>query len=160
MPIPLRADFDAGQLRCLARRTKDAPQARRLLALAAIYDGGTRTEAAKIGGGDPADRSRLGDEVQRPGAGRADRPKAARPAGEAERHAPRGIGGDDRERPDHGDPRRRALAACRSVPVDVGRISRQHRQADHEPGIASHGLPETVCPSAPSRAGRGRDRRV
>jgi transposase len=37
-------------LRSLARRTKDGPQARRLLALAAIYDGATRTEAAKIGG--------------------------------------------------------------------------------------------------------------
>ena len=31
-------------------RRKTAPQARRLLALAAIYDGATRTEAAKIGG--------------------------------------------------------------------------------------------------------------
>ena len=50
MPIPLRSDFDAATLRRLARRSKDAPQARRLLALAAIYDGGTRTEAARIGG--------------------------------------------------------------------------------------------------------------
>ena len=49
-PIPLRQDFDASQLRSLARRTKDGPQARRLLALAAVYDGATRTEAAKIGG--------------------------------------------------------------------------------------------------------------
>jgi Winged helix-turn helix len=49
-PIPLRQDFDASQLRGLARRSKDGPQARRLLALAAIYDGATRTEAAKIGG--------------------------------------------------------------------------------------------------------------
>src|SRR4249920_1784698 len=49
-PIPLRRDFDAVQLRGLARKTKDGPQARRLLALAAIYDGATRTEAAKIGG--------------------------------------------------------------------------------------------------------------
>ena len=49
-PIPLRRDFDASQLRSLARRTNDdGPQARRLLALAAIYDGATRTEAAKIG---------------------------------------------------------------------------------------------------------------
>ena len=31
-------------------RPKNGPQARRLLALAAIYDGATRTEAAKIGG--------------------------------------------------------------------------------------------------------------
>ena len=49
-PIPLRRDFDAAQLRSLARKTKNGPQARRLLALAAIYDGATRTEAAKIGG--------------------------------------------------------------------------------------------------------------
>ena len=49
-PIPLRGDFDASQLRGLARKTKDGPQARRLLALAAIYDGATRNEAAKIGG--------------------------------------------------------------------------------------------------------------
>ena len=34
------------QVRGLARKTKDGPQARRLLALAAIYDGATRTEAA------------------------------------------------------------------------------------------------------------------
>src|SRR5215831_6750405 len=40
----------APQVRGLARKTKDGPQARRLLALAAIYDGATRTEAAKIGG--------------------------------------------------------------------------------------------------------------
>ena len=50
MPIPLRIDFDAAALRGLARKTKDAPQARRLLALAAIYEGATRAEAAQIGG--------------------------------------------------------------------------------------------------------------
>jgi transposase len=50
MPVPLRGDFDAVQLRGFARRTKDGPQARRLLALAAIYEGATRTEASKIGG--------------------------------------------------------------------------------------------------------------
>src|SRR6266403_2274751 len=49
-PTPLRQDFDASQLRGLARKTKDGPQARRLLALASIYDGATRTAAAKIGG--------------------------------------------------------------------------------------------------------------
>src|ERR1019366_8989072 len=48
VPIPLRGDFDAAQLRGLAKKTKDGPQARRLLALAAIYDGGTRSEAAKL----------------------------------------------------------------------------------------------------------------
>jgi transposase len=50
MPIALRSDFDAFSVRAAARRSKDGPQARRLLALAAIYDGATRTEAAKIGG--------------------------------------------------------------------------------------------------------------
>src|SRR3954451_24988399 len=51
MPVPLRTDFDANALRAIARQTKDGPQARRLLALAAIYDGASRTEAARIGGG-------------------------------------------------------------------------------------------------------------
>ena len=49
MPLPLRSDFDAFSLRAAARRSKDADQARRLLALAAIYDGASRTQAAKIG---------------------------------------------------------------------------------------------------------------
>ena len=48
--IPLRRDFDAPGLRRLARSSKDANQARRLLALAAIYAGGTRTQAAEMGG--------------------------------------------------------------------------------------------------------------
>src|ERR1700712_5632923 len=50
MPIPLRTDFDASLMRLEARRSKDGPQARRLLALAAIYEGASRTEAARIGG--------------------------------------------------------------------------------------------------------------
>jgi transposase len=50
MPVPLRSDFDADGLRAIARKSKDGPQARRLLALAAIYDGASRTEAARIGG--------------------------------------------------------------------------------------------------------------
>src|SRR5271154_3364392 len=48
--IGLRDDYDAGALRAAAKRSKDGPQARRQLALAAVYDGATRTEAAKIGG--------------------------------------------------------------------------------------------------------------
>jgi transposase len=50
VPIPLRRDCSTPQLRGLVKKTKDGPQARRLLTLAAIYDGATRTEAAKIGG--------------------------------------------------------------------------------------------------------------
>ena len=48
--VGLRGDYDAGVLRVAAKRSKDGPQARRLLALAAIYDGASRNEAAKIGG--------------------------------------------------------------------------------------------------------------
>jgi len=48
--IPIRPDFDASQLRLAARKSKDGPQARRLLVLAAIYDGSSRTEAARIAG--------------------------------------------------------------------------------------------------------------
>ena len=49
-PIPLRRDFGASQLRGLAKKTKDGPQARRLLALAAIYDGATQSTAWCVGG--------------------------------------------------------------------------------------------------------------
>jgi transposase len=49
-PIALRSDMTATDLRRLARRTRDANQTRRLLALAAIYEGGSRGDAARIGG--------------------------------------------------------------------------------------------------------------
>ena len=47
--ISLRQDFDGLALRQLARRTKNADQARRLLALASIYDGDSRAQAARLG---------------------------------------------------------------------------------------------------------------
>src|SRR5689334_21344185 len=50
MPIPLRSDYDAGPVRVAARESKNANQVRRLLALAAIYGGASRAEAAEIGG--------------------------------------------------------------------------------------------------------------
>lgn len=49
-PVPLRPDFDAIGLRKLARCSRDPDQTRRLLALAEIYDGGSRSDAARIGG--------------------------------------------------------------------------------------------------------------
>src|SRR5438046_1974167 len=48
--VRVRRDYEAAQIRVLAKRSKNAAQTRRLLALAAIYDGGSRTEAARIGG--------------------------------------------------------------------------------------------------------------
>lgn len=48
--VRLRRDFDGKTLRRLARASKDADQTRRLLALATVYDGGSRGAAAEIGG--------------------------------------------------------------------------------------------------------------
>ena len=48
--IGLGDDFDGAALRRLARATRFANQGRRLLALAEIYDGASRSDAARIGG--------------------------------------------------------------------------------------------------------------
>lgn len=60
--VALRQDFDGDELRRFAARAKDAGQARRLLALAAVLDGMNRTEAARIGG---MDRQTLRDWAHR-----------------------------------------------------------------------------------------------
>ena len=61
-PICLRDDYDAPGLRLLACKSKDVRQARRLLALACVYDGMSRAESAKAGG---MDRQSLRDWVHR-----------------------------------------------------------------------------------------------
>ena len=48
--IPLREDFDGPGLRGLAKGSRDPVQLRRLLVLAEIYDGGSRGDAARLGG--------------------------------------------------------------------------------------------------------------
>jgi transposase len=58
----VRTDYTAGEVRRFAQRAKDAAQARRLLAIAAVLDGASREEAAKIGG---MDRQTLRDWVIR-----------------------------------------------------------------------------------------------
>src|SRR3974390_3561182 len=60
--VVLRTDYTAEQLRKLAVQAKDASQARRLLAIAALLEGKNRAEAAKIGG---MDRQTLRDWVHR-----------------------------------------------------------------------------------------------
>ena len=61
-PIAVRTDFSAVELRRLARRAEDSDQVRRLLAIAAVLDGASRAEAAKVGG---MDRQTLRDWVIR-----------------------------------------------------------------------------------------------
>ena len=48
--IGVRADYTPADLRGFARRCGDADQVRRLLAVALILDGGSRSEAAKVAG--------------------------------------------------------------------------------------------------------------
>jgi transposase len=62
MTIRLRTDYDAALVREAARGAGDAAQVRRLLAIAAIYDGMTRSAAATVGG---MDRQTLRDWVHR-----------------------------------------------------------------------------------------------
>ena len=60
--VPVRTDYSAGEVRRFAKRAKDAAQARRLLAIAAVLDGASRVDAARIGG---MDRQTLRDWVIR-----------------------------------------------------------------------------------------------
>ena len=60
--IAVRTDYRSGDVRRIAQRVKNAAQARRLLAIAAVLDGAARQEAAKIGG---MDRQTLRDWVIR-----------------------------------------------------------------------------------------------
>ena len=57
-----RDELSAGDLRAAARRSKDVAQARRLLALALVLEGASRTEAAEAAG---MDRQTLRDWVHR-----------------------------------------------------------------------------------------------
>src|ERR1700726_4060573 len=136
--IGVRGDYNAARLRELAKRSDDANQTRRLLALAAIYDGGSRTEAARIGGGwvqtgrgwgvgfqaegPPggedrrgwaADGAGLGAGLQRRGTAGVGEWQGAWQQAAAHPGAPAGAAADRRERPDPGGSRRGALAADR-----------------------------------------------
>ena len=157
-PIPLRPDYDAARLRRIARESEDADQVRRLLALAVIYDGGSRTEAAEVGG---VTLQVVRDWVLRFNA-----------------HGPEGL--IDRKAP--GQPprldakHRAALAAMiESGPIPaVHGVVRwriidlcqwlweeyrgQRLAADAEPRAAGDGLSQAVGTATPSRPGGGRHR--
>ena len=60
--IQIRTDYDASQLRRFAKQSRCSRQSRRLLSLAAIYDGMSRADAARVGG---MDRQTLRDWVHR-----------------------------------------------------------------------------------------------
>ena len=60
--VEMRTDYSAAALRRLAKGSKNANQSRRLLSLAAVLDGMSREDAARVGG---MDRQTLRDWVHR-----------------------------------------------------------------------------------------------
>ena len=62
--IRLRSDYSGDDLRRLAKASREGAQTRRLLALAVIYDGASRSMAAKIGGVGLQNHSGLGCPLQ------------------------------------------------------------------------------------------------
>ena len=157
--VGLRADFDAGALRTAARRSKDGPQARRLLALAAIYDGATRTEAAQIGG--------VGLQVIRDWVLKFN---AHGPDGLVDRKAPwqpprlndahRVAGGGSGERANSGGSWGRALADRRSLPMDFRGVPCRRLPADAGPRAAQDGISQALGSPSPSCPGRRGNRGV
>jgi hypothetical protein len=59
--VPARTDYTAGEVRRLAKRTKNAARARRLLAIAAVLDGVSREDVAKIRPHKSPDAAGLGE---------------------------------------------------------------------------------------------------
>jgi putative transposase len=156
MTVLLRGDFDATQLRGFAKKTKDGPQARRLLALVAIYDGARRTEAAKIGG---VGLQIIRDWVMRFNARAPDGLLDSKSTGQApklndeQRHAIARLSGPIPSV--HGVVRWRLMDLSQ---MDIRRVPRHSRQTDAEPGAARHGLPQALSPATPPCASRGSNR--
>ena len=144
MPIALSTAFDAGLLRAAARRSRDAGQTRRLLALAAVYDGATRTEAAAIGGVTLQIVRDWVVRAERAWPGWPGRRQGSWSPGAAGGPAPRGAGRGGRGRADPGGAWGRALADHRPVPMDARRVCAQRVQADTGPRAASTWLSHAV----------------
>lgn len=81
-PVKLRTDYSPARLRQLAKQSKDSNQSRRLLSLAAILDGMSRADAARIGG---MDRQTLRDWVHRFNEGGPDELKDSHGGGQRSR---------------------------------------------------------------------------
>src|SRR5215207_2547519 len=152
--LTLREDYDAARLRGVARRTKSAAQGRRLLAVAEIYDGGSRTKAACVGG---VGLQTIRDWVLRF--------NAHGPEGLADRQAPGHPGKlntaqrDGRERSDACDPWARTLATERLGDVGLGGVPGLGERDNAEPDPACARLSQALGPPPPSCPGRGSGRR-
>ena len=120
--IKVRQDWTAGELRKVARGCADGDQVRRLLAIALILDGGSRSEAAKLAG---VTLQIVRDWVLRfnvEGPGRPGKPQGTGTGLDPRRRAACQARCAGRGRADPGGTRRRALAADRPGAVGVGRV--------------------------------------
>lgn len=157
--IGVRSDFTPGDLRRFSRSCDDPDQVRRLLALALLLDGRSRSEAARAAG---VTLQIVRDWVIRFNADGPDGLISRKAPGKvsilsvAQRRAlaqqveagpiPAAHGG-------------RPLAPHRSGTVGVGRVRPFDYQADFEPRDARIGLPQALGPPPAPRPERGRHRR-
>ena len=143
-----------------AKRSKDGPQARRLLALAAIYDGATRTEAAKIGG---VTLQIVRDWVVKFNAhgpdGLIDRKAPGQPSrlNDAHRAALAEIIESGPMPAIHGVVRWRMIDLCQWL-FEEFRVSISKQTLSRE--LRNHRLSQALGATAPSCASRRRDRRI
>jgi transposase len=157
--IALRGDFTASDLRGFAKETKDGPQARRLLALAAIYDGAPRSEAAKIGG---VGLQIIRDWVLRFNArgpdGLLNRKSPGQPSklSDAQRQAIARMIDNGPIPAVHSVVRWRLIDLAQWI-FEEFRITIAKQTLSRE--FASHGLSQALGPPAPLCPARGRDRR-
>jgi transposase len=157
MTTALRDDYDVPGLRAEARKTKNAGQARRLLALAAVYDGSSRTEAAEIGG---VTLQIVREWVLKFNARGPDGLIDGKAPGKPSRlnDAQRALVAIVERGPIpaiHEVVRWRLIDLCQ---MGLGGVPRRDLQADHEPRTPGHEVPETVGSTAPSCSSARRDR--
>ena len=162
--VGLRGDFSALDLRALARRSGDAAQVRRLLALAVICAGGTRRDAALAGG---VGLRTVRDWVLRFNAQGPDGLIGGKAPGKlpllngAQREALAGVVEAGPELALHGVVRWRPdLADRRSGGMAAHHIRGHGQPADTEPGVARARLSQAVGATAPPCPGGGGDCRL
>ncbi len=140
-PIPMRPDCSSSDLRRLAARSSDVRQSRRLPALAAVADGMSRGDGARIGG---MDRQTLRDRMLRFNAGGPeglmDRPRGGSKSrlSEAQRAELAGLAGTGPDAAVDGIVRwrRSELKAVIKARFGVGYHERHVGQILHDPGFS------------------------
>ena len=158
--IAVRTDYTSGEVRRLAQRTKDAGQARRLLAIAAVLDGSSREEAARVGG---MDRQTLRDWVIRfneQGPEGLIKHSLAGRAGQAHNRAQGLSCSDCRGRPDPRDPWGGALAGLRLDHATARRVRAVGVGRHDLPRFAQARLLASECAAEGVQAGLRDDRGV